>query len=86
MHGAIRAAGYSLMSMFVSCGVGAQDVSVSQKTGFTASPEEARAIAKEAYLYGYPVVEMHKTLYTLASLLPGARNATLAFYEEERGG
>ena len=53
MHGAIRAAGYSLMSMFVSCGVGAQDVSVSHKTGFTASPEEARAIAKEAYLYGY---------------------------------
>jgi hypothetical protein len=66
MHGAIRAAGYSLMSMFVSCGVGAQDISVNQKTGFTASPEEARAIAKEAYLYGYPVVEMYKTLYTQA--------------------
>lgn len=26
MHGAIRAAGYSLMSVFVSCGVGAQDL------------------------------------------------------------
>lgn len=25
MHGAIRAAGFSLMTMFVSCGVGAQD-------------------------------------------------------------
>ncbi|MCF5239608.1 DUF1254 domain-containing protein, partial [Pseudomonas sp. PA-5-4G] len=31
---------------------------------FTATPTEARAIAKEAYLYGYPVVEMYKTLYT----------------------
>ncbi|AWM92031.1 hypothetical protein DJ564_14975 [Pseudomonas sp. 31-12] len=26
MHGAIRLAGYSLMTMFVSCGVGAQDL------------------------------------------------------------
>ena len=33
---------------------------------FTATPTEARAIAKEAYLYGYPVVEMYKTLYTQA--------------------
>jgi hypothetical protein len=57
MHGAIRAAGFSLMTMFVSCGVGAQD-------SFTATPEEARGIAKEAYLYGFPVVEMYKTLYT----------------------
>lgn len=33
---------------------------------FTATPSEARVIAKEAYLYGYPVVEMYKTLYTQA--------------------
>ena len=33
---------------------------------FTATPSEARAIAKKAYLYGYPVVEMYKTLYTQA--------------------
>ena len=33
---------------------------------FTATPGEARAIAKEAYLYGYPVVQMYKTLYTQA--------------------
>lgn len=33
---------------------------------FNASPDEARAIAKEAYLYGFPVVEMYKTLYTQA--------------------
>ncbi len=33
---------------------------------FTATPAEARAIAKQAYLYGYPVVEMYKTLYTQA--------------------
>lgn len=33
---------------------------------FTATPTEARAIAKEAYLYGYPVVAMYKTLYTQA--------------------
>jgi hypothetical protein len=59
MHVAVRAAGFSLMTMFVSCGVGAQD-------SFTATPEEARGIAKEAYLYGFPVVEMYKTLYTQA--------------------
>lgn len=33
---------------------------------FTATPTEARAIAKEAYLYGFPIVEMYKTLYTQA--------------------
>ncbi|WP_166366952.1 DUF1254 domain-containing protein [Pseudomonas akapageensis] len=33
---------------------------------FTVSPTEAQAIAKEAYLYGYPVVEMYKTLYAQA--------------------
>jgi hypothetical protein len=29
---------------------------------FTATPTEARVIAKEAYLYGFPIVEMYKTL------------------------
>ncbi|MCW8278870.1 DUF1254 domain-containing protein [Pseudomonas sp. PCH199] len=57
MHIAIRTAGFSMMTMFVSCGVGAN---------FTATPQEARGIAKEAYLYGFPVVEMYKTLYTQA--------------------
>ena len=33
---------------------------------FNASPDEARQIAKQAYLYGFPVVEMYKTLYTQA--------------------
>jgi hypothetical protein len=33
---------------------------------FNATPAEARVIAKEAYLYGFPVVEMYKTLYTQA--------------------
>ena len=55
---ALKVAAYSVMATFVSCGVGAQD--------FTASPDEARGIAKEAYLYGFPVVEMYKTLYTQA--------------------
>jgi hypothetical protein len=59
MHGALRAAGFSLMTLFVSCGAGAS-------VDFTATPDEARAIAKEAYLYGFPVVEMYKTLYTQA--------------------
>ncbi|WP_248749721.1 DUF1254 domain-containing protein [Pseudomonas sp. MWU15-20650] len=40
---------------------------------FTATPSEARAIAKEAYLYGFPVVEMYKTLYTQAVDKGGAR-------------
>ncbi|MEX5684552.1 hypothetical protein [Pseudomonas silesiensis] len=42
MHGVIRAACYSLMTMFVSCGVGAQDPDTQSSTGFTATPEEAR--------------------------------------------
>lgn len=33
---------------------------------FTATPAQAQAIAKEAYLYGFPVVEMYKTLYSQA--------------------
>lgn len=33
---------------------------------FSASPAEARGIAKEAYLYGFPVVEMYRTLYAQA--------------------
>ncbi|MCP1495773.1 hypothetical protein J2Y86_000480 [Pseudomonas migulae] len=47
MHIALRAAGYSLMSMFVSCGVGAQDVNVTQSS-FTAMREEARGHTSEA--------------------------------------
>jgi len=45
------------LSIFMSTGAWAD---------FTATPSEARAIAKEAYLYGFPVVEMYKTLYTQA--------------------
>ncbi|MBV7261846.1 DUF1254 domain-containing protein [Photobacterium sp. WH24] len=33
---------------------------------FTKDLKEARAIAEEAYIYGYPVVEMYKTLYVQA--------------------
>lgn len=43
---------------------------------FTATSGEARAIAKEAYLYGYPVVEMYKTLYTQAVDQGGTRFKT----------
>jgi hypothetical protein len=41
-------------------------LSTSAWADFTATPQQARAIAKEAYLYGFPVVEMYKTLYTQA--------------------
>lgn len=41
-------------------------VSTAASADFTATPSEAREIAKQAYLYGYPVVEMYKTLYTQA--------------------
>ncbi|SEM45647.1 Uncharacterized conserved protein [Pseudomonas sp. ok272] len=41
-------------------------LSASAWADFSASPEEARGIAKEAYLYGFPVVEMYKTLYAQA--------------------
>jgi len=32
----------------------------------TAAPEQARALAREAWIYGYPVVESYKTLYAQA--------------------
>ena len=32
----------------------------------TATPEQARALAREAWIYGYPVVESYKTLYAQA--------------------
>lgn len=38
----------------------------SARAEFNASLDEARQIAKEAYIYGFPVVEMYKTLYTQA--------------------
>lgn len=41
-------------------------LSTSVWADFSATPQEARAIAREAYLYGFPVVEMYKTLYTQA--------------------
>ncbi|UVE18348.1 DUF1254 domain-containing protein [Pseudomonas sp. LS44] len=41
-------------------------LSAAAHADFSATPAEARAIAKEAYLYGFPVVEMYKTLYTQA--------------------
>lgn len=41
-------------------------LSASAWADFSATPEETRGIAKEAYLYGFPVVEMYKTLYTQA--------------------
>ncbi|MBD9442533.1 DUF1254 domain-containing protein [Pseudomonas sp. PDM04] len=41
-------------------------LSTSTWADFSATPEEARSIAREAYLYGFPVVEMYKTLYTQA--------------------
>lgn len=47
MHIALRAAGYSLMSMFVSCGVGARDFSVAPSS-FTAMGEESRSITSGA--------------------------------------
>lgn len=33
----------------------------------TATPEQARALAREAWIYGYPVVESYKTLYAQAA-------------------
>ena len=30
------------------------------------TPEEARAIAREAYIYAFPLVEAYKTLYKQA--------------------
>ncbi|MFC1765048.1 hypothetical protein ACFL6U_23625 [Planctomycetota bacterium] len=35
----------------------------SLETQAALSPDEARAIAKEAYVYGFPIVMNYKTLY-----------------------
>ena len=49
MHGAIRAAGFSLMTMFVSCGVGAQDLDT--RIGKIAMEGELPAHESIAQLY-----------------------------------
>lgn len=63
MHALLRSAGYSLFVLSASCGVGAAQ---SPDAGFSASPDEARAIARETYLHGFPVVEIHNPPYTQA--------------------
>ncbi|MEJ3595145.1 DUF1254 domain-containing protein [Pseudomonas bubulae] len=50
-----------LLAACLSLGAGNADA-----INFSASPTEAASIAREAYLYGFPVVEMYKTLYTQA--------------------
>ncbi|MFJ7108535.1 hypothetical protein ACIQU2_13145 [Pseudomonas sp. NPDC098740] len=49
MHVAIRAAGFSLMTMFVSCGVGAQDLDM--RIGKIAMAGESPAQESIARLY-----------------------------------
>jgi hypothetical protein len=41
-------------------------VTLTAQAGVTVSVEQARAIAKQAYLYGFPMVENYKTLYLQA--------------------
>lgn len=41
-------------------------VSTAALADFTASDAQATSIAKDAYLYGFPVVEMYKTMYAQA--------------------
>ena len=48
MHVALRAAGFSLMTMFVSCGVGAQ--ALDARIGTIAMEGEPKAAADEYYL------------------------------------
>ena len=44
----------ALLALFPYAAAGAQT---------TASPAEARAIAKEAYIYGYPMVDGYRVQY-----------------------
>lgn len=46
--------------------LGAVSVTDMAHADATAKPDQARAIAQEAYIYGYPVVEGYKTLYAQA--------------------
>ena len=42
---------------------GGMDVSQAQSTAITATPEEAQGIAKDAFIYAYPMLFNYKTLY-----------------------
>lgn len=41
-------------------------VTISAQASYATTTDDARTIGKKAYLYGYPVVEMYKTLYAQA--------------------
>ena len=71
MHGAIRAAGFSLMTMFVSCGVGAQDLDT--RIGKIAMEGElpARTKAGAASIWYCHRVPSHRL--TLASITSPSR-------------
>lgn len=71
MHGAIRAAGFNLMTMFVSCGVGAQDLDTRIGKIAMEGKLPARTKARAASLWYCHRVPSHWP--TLASLTSPSR-------------
>lgn len=70
MHSIIRAAGYSLMTMFVSCGVGAQDLET--RVGEIAMEGELPAHESIARLYAeqdFPTPTPRATGSTVAKVI-----------------
>lgn len=100
MHGAIRAAGYSLMSMFVSCGVGAQDLDtrigqIAMEGELPAHDSIAKLYAEldfqqatQSYLWALPLVSYAQRQEEFLDKL-GAKSGDLMVlnsYEDKLGG
>ena len=59
-------AAWAVLALLVGCGAkesGEAEKSSPPPTSAAVTPEQARAIAKEAYVYGFPLVDNHRVMY-----------------------
>jgi hypothetical protein len=59
---------WSALGILLSLGLllGCEQKSVERDEGTAITPDEAKAIAKEAYIFNYPLVMMYRTMYLQA--------------------
>ena len=63
----------ALCALPLVCGAqGAEDGTVPLAAESELSADEARAIAKEAFIYGFPMVVNYKTMYQYSCSVPGS--------------
>ena len=55
-----------MIFLFVAATVSITSFAAAKNDAASVTPAQARAIAKEAYLWGFPMVESYKTLYAQA--------------------